>query len=63
MKEKEHRLGSLPLKEFYTSSDEESFVLLLTGDGGWKKLVSSVANNFVRHNIPVVGLNSRSYFQ
>ena len=63
MKEKEHRLGSLPLKEFYTYSDEESFVLLLTGDGGWKKLVSSVANNFVRHNIPVVGLNSRSYFQ
>ena len=54
--------SKLPVKEFPVSGTGRSFVLLLSGDGGWKDLVKEVAKNFTSIGIPVAGLNSRSYF-
>ncbi len=55
-------LGKLPLKEFSSSGKGDDFILLLTGDGGWRDLTNSIGNYFSKRNLPVIGLNSRSYF-
>jgi type IV secretory pathway VirJ component len=56
------KLEKLPLKEFNSPGKGDSFILLLTGDGGWRDLTNSIGNYFSERNMPVIGINSRSYF-
>jgi type IV secretory pathway VirJ component len=55
-------LTQLPLKEFPASGASDYFVLLYTGDGGWKSLALNLASFFQGKNIPVVGIDVRKYF-
>jgi type IV secretory pathway VirJ component len=52
----------LPLKEFPASGASDYFVLLYTGDGGWKSLAVDLASFFQGKSIPVVGIVFRKYF-
>ncbi len=38
------------------------FVILYSGDGGWAEFDESLANAYVEHGIPVIGIDSLKYF-
>ncbi|HSP14001.1 MAG TPA: AcvB/VirJ family lysyl-phosphatidylglycerol hydrolase [Thermoanaerobaculia bacterium] len=56
--------GVLPTVEFGARSDNASpyFVVLITGDGGWRKIDIKVSDALRKAGMPVVGLLSNSYF-
>ncbi len=58
----EQIMAQLPVKEFQSHGNSDYFVLLYTGDGGWKSLAMDLAGYFQKKNISVVGLDVRKYF-
>jgi type IV secretory pathway VirJ component len=52
----------LPLKEYYSGGESDFFVILYTGDGGWKSLALGMADFFQSKKVPFVGLDVRKYF-
>jgi len=57
-------LKELPLIEVPPKGDRDNNVLavLLTGDGGWRKIDQEIAHTLATNGIPVVGLNTLKYF-
>jgi type IV secretory pathway VirJ component len=55
-------ISDLPLEEVHASGTSDSFVLLLTGDGGWAGLDQELAARLAAGGLPTVGLNSLKYF-
>ena len=55
-------ISNLPIKEFDTNTETQQFVILFTGDGGWKPLVREMADFYRKKGIPVVGLDVQKYF-
>ncbi len=63
-------LGDLPLTEVFpkpgaaqaADADTKSFVVLLTGDGGWASLDEAVSTAFSAQGFPVIGINSLHYY-
>lgn len=55
-------IRDLPIKEFTTQTNTSQFVILFTGDGGWKPLVNEMADFYSHKGIPVVGLDVQKYF-
>ncbi len=53
----------LPLVEKPVVGGSPYFVLLLTGDGGWRAIDAGLAEEINRHGIPVAGLLSDQYFR
>lgn len=56
-----HSVDDLPLVELPVKQRGTVLAIFLSGDGGWAPLVKGVSAELVRHGIPVVGLNERSY--
>lgn len=56
------KLSDLPLIEVPASGDNDTFAILLSGDGGWAGLDKEVANALVAKGIGVVGFDSLRYF-
>jgi type IV secretory pathway VirJ component len=57
-------LEALPLVEVPAeSAGPDSLAFIITGDGGWARLVRTVAAGLAAQGIPVVGLNSLRYFR
>jgi type IV secretory pathway VirJ component len=52
---------TIPLLEFPAKPEHDYFVLLFSGDGGWRGLDLALANNLNHENIPVVGINTKKY--
>ncbi len=58
-------LGDLPVVEVPatgTASDNNTFAIILSGDGGWAGLDQDVAKALSARGIPVVGLDSLRYY-
>ncbi|AOD15370.1 AcvB/VirJ family lysyl-phosphatidylglycerol hydrolase [Xanthomonas fragariae] len=59
-------LADLPVVEMPAKpdgdSDDDTFVIFVSGDGGWAGLDEEVSKNLVAQGIPVVGLDSLRYF-
>jgi type IV secretory pathway VirJ component len=55
-------ISDLPLEEVHATGANDSFVLLLTGDGGWAGLDQELAARLAADGVPTVGLNSLKYF-
>lgn len=45
-----------------TPGPEDTFAIILTGDGGWAELDRSVAAGLAAHGVPVVGWSSLKYY-
>ena len=56
------KLIDLPLIEVPASGDNDTFAILLSGDGGWAGLDKDVANALVAKGVAVVGFDSLRYF-
>jgi type IV secretory pathway VirJ component len=56
------KLIDLPLIEVPADGDNDTFAILLSGDGGWAGLDKEVANALVAKGIGVVGFDSLRYF-
>ena len=56
------KLIDLPLIEVPADGGNDTFAILLSGDGGWAGLDKEVANALVAKGIPVVGFDSLRYF-
>ena len=55
-------LAGLPLIERPIESNGNTFVVLLSGDGGWSTLTEKVTNELNETGFPVVGWNMLKYF-
>ena len=55
-------LEGLPLVEVPAAGTNDTFAVLLSGDGGWAGLDKDVAAALAAQGIPVVGLDSLRYF-
>jgi type IV secretory pathway VirJ component len=55
-------LGDLPLVEVRAPRPNDTFALLLSGDGGWAGLDKNVAAALAAKGVDVVGLDSLRYF-
>jgi type IV secretory pathway VirJ component len=51
----------LPLIEFKSDANLDYYVILLTGNGGWRKLVQSVTLYLNKKNVSVVAINTKKY--
>jgi type IV secretory pathway VirJ component len=52
----------LPIKEYYVAGTSDYFVIMYTGDGGWKSLALGLADYFQDKKVPFVGLDVKKYF-
>ncbi len=55
-------LAGLPLIERPIESKGDTFVVMLSGDGGWSTLTEKVATELNANGVPVVGWNMLKYF-
>jgi len=53
--------NDLPILEFPSEGTQDYFVVLFSGDGGWKSIDQSIVNNLNSRKIPVVALNLMKY--
>jgi type IV secretory pathway VirJ component len=55
-------LKDLPLLEFPVQGDKPCLAIVLSGNGGWRSLVSSITKYLNTNHVPVIGFNCMSYF-
>ncbi len=55
-------ISGLPLAELSVDHPSRLMAVLLSGDGGWRDIDKTVAEDLQRQGIPVVGLDSLRYF-
>jgi type IV secretory pathway VirJ component len=55
-------LDDLRLEIHPAASRSDTFVVLLSGDGGWQAIDQALTHRFNQAGIGVIGLNSRTYF-
>jgi type IV secretory pathway VirJ component len=53
---------SLPLVEVPTRGSSDTFVIFVSGDGGWASIDKSMSRVLADRGMPVVGLNALDYF-
>jgi type IV secretory pathway VirJ component len=56
------RLDNLPLEELPTDKPSDTIAIVYSGDGGWRDLDKTIAENFQKHGMPTVGIDSLRYF-
>ncbi len=55
-------ISGLPLAELPVEHPSKLMAVLLSGDGGWRDLDKTIAEDLQRQGVPVVGLDSLRYF-
>ncbi len=55
-------LSKLPLTELPVAHPSKLMAVLLSGDGGWRDLDKTIAEDLQRQGVPVVGLDTLRYF-
>jgi type IV secretory pathway VirJ component len=58
----EHDVSDLPLIELRGAADNDRLAIVISGDGGWRDLDKSVAEDLQKQGVSVVGLDSLRYF-
>jgi type IV secretory pathway VirJ component len=53
----------LPLREFPVAKPHGQFAIILTGDGGWRRLDDQIAKRLRENGVPVVGFLVPDYFR
>jgi type IV secretory pathway VirJ component len=56
-------LSDIPLLELPAKKDSDRFAIMLTGDGGWRRIDAKVTDKLREEGIPVVGFIASSYFR
>jgi len=56
-------LSDLPVREFPVASPSSRFAVLLTGDGGWRRIDDQIASRLREANIPVAGFLTPDYYR
>ena len=56
------RLAAIPLVELPASGSSDTLAVIYSGDGGWRDLDKTIAENFQAHGIPTIGVDSLRYF-
>ena len=56
-------LHDLPLREFPVAQPHGQFAIMLTGDGGWRRVDEQIAKRLREANVPVVGFLVPDYFR
>ena len=54
---------ALPLVEVPVSAPGAQFAVVVSGDGGWRKIDASLADRLRQRGIPTVGLDSAAYYR
>jgi type IV secretory pathway VirJ component len=54
---------ALPLVEVPVATPGEQLAVLVTGDGGWRKIDGAIADGLRARGIPTVGLDSAAYYR
>src|SRR5437868_5638789 len=54
---------ALPLVEVPVSAPGGQFAVVVSGDGGWRKIDASLADRLRQRGIPTVGLDSAAYYR
>jgi type IV secretory pathway VirJ component len=54
---------ALPLVEVPVATPGEQFAVVVTGDGGWRKIDASLADRLRQRGIPTVGFDSATYYR
>jgi type IV secretory pathway VirJ component len=55
-------LAALPLVELPVDKPSDLMAIVLSGDGGWRDLDKTIADNLQQEGVPTVGLDSLRYF-
>jgi type IV secretory pathway VirJ component len=56
-------VADLPLTELESTTDSsDSFVVFLSGDGGWATIDREIGEYLAAHDLPVIGFDSLKYF-
>jgi len=55
-------ISGLPLAELPVDHPSRLMAIVLSGDGGWRDLDKTIAQDFQHQGVPVVGLDSLRYF-
>jgi type IV secretory pathway VirJ component len=55
-------VSKLPLVEIPAAAPSDTFVIFVSGDGGWASLDKTMSKVLADNGFPVVGLNSLQYF-
>lgn len=58
----EEDVSDLPLIELPAAQASDMLAVVISGDGGWRDLDKSIAENLQRRGIPVIGVDSLRYF-
>jgi type IV secretory pathway VirJ component len=56
-------LGDIPLIELPAAKTSDRFAIMLTGDGGWRRVDTKVTEKLRVEGIPIVGFIASSYFR
>lgn len=54
---------ALPLIEIPVSTPGDRFAIVVSGDGGWRKIDAAIAERLRRRGIPTVGLDAAAYYR
>jgi type IV secretory pathway VirJ component len=54
--------ADLPIVELPATGAGDAFAIIYSGDGGWRDLDKTIAENFQRRGIPALGVDSLRYF-
>jgi type IV secretory pathway VirJ component len=56
------RLAAIPIVELPTGGSADTLAVVYSGDGGWRDLDKTIAENFQAHGVPTIGVDSLRYF-
>lgn len=56
------RLAAIPIVELPASGTPDTLAVIYSGDGGWRDLDKTIAENFQAHGVPTIGVDSLRYF-
>ncbi len=55
-------IASLPIREFPAKKPGDTFAVILTGDGGWRRIDDKLTRDLHEHGVSVVGFITPDYF-
>jgi type IV secretory pathway VirJ component len=55
-------LAGLPIREFPATKPGDTFAIILTGDGGWRRIDDKLTRDLHEHGVSVVGFITPDYF-
>lgn len=54
-------LATLPIRDFPSKKAGDTFAIILSGDGGWRRIDKQLTRELNEHGVSVVGFNTPAY--